>query len=100
MVNMIKDVVNKLDGFSSDNQGYAVTAFTIQENGFEVHVKPYLKNEEVSGLKEWEHLIEMCNRLYSGYSKEGGHYKVTEAVNKGGFWILVINSVEDKTDEV
>ena len=98
-MNIIKDIVNKLDGFSTDNQGYAVTAFTVQENGFELHVKPYLKNEEVSGLEEWEHLIEMCNRLYSGYSKEGGHYIVTEAVNKVGFWKLVIKPFEEKLDE-
>ena len=99
MVNIIKDIVNKLDGFSSDNQGYAVTAFAVKGNDFEVCVKPYLKSEELSGLEEWEHLIEMCNRLYSVYAKEGGHYKVTEAVSRDGSWTLVLNSVEEKPDE-
>ena len=50
MVNMIKDIVNKLDGFSSDNQGFAVTAFTVAENGFTLNVKPYLRKEEEEGM--------------------------------------------------
>ena len=31
MVNVIKDIVNKLDGYSSDNQGIADTSFAPAE---------------------------------------------------------------------
>ena len=100
MVNMIKDVVNKLDGFSSDNQGFAVTAFTVAENGFTLNVKPYLRKEEEEGMESWKQLPEMCDRLYACYSAEGGHYEVVEAVNKGSYWVLTIKAIEVKSDEV
>ena len=94
MVNMIKDIVNKLDGFSSDNQGFAVTAFTVDENGFTLNVNPYLKKEEEEGMESWKQLPEMCDRLYAGYSSEGGHYEVVKALKEGSHWILTIKAME------
>jgi len=99
MVNMLKEITNRLDGFNSDNQGYAVTAFNIADTlgMYEVNVVPYIKNEECSGLKEWEHLIEMSRRLYAQYQDDVDRYIIVEAQNKGKFWILKIK-VEQKDD--
>lgn len=104
MVNRIKDIVNKLDGYSSDNQGFAVTAFTVNKLGIELSVKPYLKNEEIEGTPEHEQLGEIIERLLNRYS-EGAHYEVLEAVKcSGKFWKLSVSEVQektkDKTDEV
>lgn len=99
MVNMLKEITNRLDGFNSDNQGYAVVSFDIADTlgTYEVKVVPYLKNEELSGMKEWEHLIEMSKRLYAQYQDGADHYIVLEAQNKGAVWILKIK-VEQKDD--
>lgn len=105
MVNRIKDIVNKLDGYSSDNQGFAVTAFSVNEAGIELSVKPYLKDEAAEGLTEPEHLAEIIERLLSHYS-EGAHYEVLEAVKTNGkYWKLTVAEVQDekpeeKSDEV
>lgn len=99
MVNRIKDIVNKLDGYSSDNQGFAVTAFTVNELGIELSVKPYLKNEEIEGIPEHEQLGEIIERLLNHYS-EGAHYEVLEAVKTNGkYWKLSVSEVQDKKPE-
>lgn len=99
MVNRIKDIVNKLDGYSSDNQGFAVTAFTVNEAGIELSVKPYLKNEEIEGIPEYEQLGEIIERLLNHYS-EGAHYEVLEAVKTNGkYWKLTVAEIQDKKSE-
>ena len=56
MVNVIKDIVNKLDGTSCDNQGFAVTSSVPTIGSFiKLQVKPYLKDEKIEGLPEEEH---------------------------------------------
>ena len=107
MVNVIKDIVNRLDGYSSDNQGFAVISFAPAEvnggSGTKLHVKPYLKNEEIEGIPEEEHLMEMLDRLLSRYS-DAPHYAVYKAEKENGFWELVVQKgkqkTEDKADEV
>ena len=93
MVNVLKDIVNRLDGYSSDNQGFAVISFVPVEvnggSGTKLHVKPYLKNEEVEGIPEEGYLIEMINRLLSRYS-DAPHYAVYKAEKEDGFWELVV----------
>ena len=98
MVNRIKDIVNKLDGYSSDNQGFAVTAFTVNELGIELSVKPYLKNEEIEGIPEEEQLMEMLDRLLFHYS-DAPHYAVYKAEKVNGFWELVVQEVQEKTED-
>ena len=102
MVNVIKDIVNRLDGYSSDNQGFAVTSFAPAEvnggSGTELHVKPYLKNKEVEGIPEEGHLIEMINRLLSRYS-DAPHYAVYKAEKAIGFWELTVQEVQEKTED-
>ena len=101
MVNTIKDIVNRLDGYSSDNQGFAVVSFAPAEvnggSGTKLHVKPYLKNEEIEGIPEEEHLKEMLDRLLSRYSDEP-HYAVYKAERENGFWELLVHEIQEKTE--
>ena len=102
MVNVIKDIVNKLDGTSYDNQGFAVTSFTPVElnggSGTKLNVKPYLKNEEIEGISDEEHLMEMTSRLLSQYSG-GSHYAVCKAEKVNGLWELLVQEVQEKTED-
>ena len=107
MVSVIKDIINRLDGYSFDDQGFAVTSFaTVEVNGvsrIKLQVKPYLKNEEGEGIPEEKHLMEMIKRLLSPFSDDA-HYTVYKAEKMSGFWELVVQEIqeetEDKTDEV
>ena len=104
MVNVIKDIVYKLDGTSYDNQGFAVTssAFTMGSL-IELQVKPYIKHEGTKGLPEEEHLMEMINRLLSQYSGVS-RYAVYKAEKVVDTWELLVQEIqvktEDKADEV
>ena len=102
MVNVIKDIVNKLDGYSSNNQGFAVTSFAPTEvnggSGTKLHVKPYLKNEEIEGIPEEEHLMEMIDRLLSRYSG-GSHYAVCKAEKVVDSWELLVQKMQEKTED-
>ena len=101
MVNVIKDIVNRLDGYSSDNQGFSVISFAPVkvngDSGTKLHVKPYLKNEEIEGIPEEEHLKEMIDRLLSCYS-DGLHYAVCKAEKENGVWELVVQKIPEKTE--
>ena len=104
MVNVIKDIVNKLDGTSYDNQGFAVTSYVPTSGSLiELQVKPYIKHEGTKGLPEEEHLMEMIDRLLSHYSG-GPHYAVCKAEKVVESWELTVQEVqekaEDKADEV
>ena len=106
MVNVIKDIVNKLDGTSYDNQGFAVvTALTEKYEGslIKLQIKPYIKYEGTKGLPEEEHLKEMIDRLGYHYS-DGLHYVVCKAEKVTDLWELLVKKIqeetEDKADEV
>lgn len=99
MINILKDIAEKLDGYFSDNQGYAVMSFYIEENGIRLSVKPYLKNEESSGKEECEHLMEMCSRLLDKYQEQGRHFTVLEAKMEGNTWELLIEELQDEQEE-
>ena len=99
MLNVIKDIVYKLDGNSYDNQGFAVTssAFTM-DSLIKLQVKPYIKHEGTKGLPEEEHLMEMINRLLSQYSG-GSHYAVCKAEKVSDTWELLVQEVQEKTED-
>ena len=101
MVNVIKDIVNKLDGTSYDNQGFAVvTALTEKYEGslIKLQVKPYLKDEKIKGLPEEEHLKEMIDRLGYHYS-DGLHYAVYKAEKITDLWELLVKKIPEKTED-
>ena len=101
MVNVIKDIVNKLDGSSYDNQGFAVT-FASEERYvgslIKLQVKPYLKNEKIKGLPEEEHLREMIDRLGFHYS-DGLRYEVCKAEKVVDLWELLVQKIQEKTED-
>lgn len=106
MVNVIKDIVNKLDGTSCDNQGFAVVSASVEKyvgSLIRLQVKPYLKYEGTKGLPEEEHLKEIIDRLGYHYS-DGLHYVVCKAEKVTDLWELLVQKVqeeaEDKADEV
>ena len=101
MVNVIKDIVNKLDGSSYDNQGFEVISACVEmrEGSFiKLQVKPYIKNEGTKGLPEEEHLMEMIDRLLSHYSG-GSHYAVYKAEKVVGSWELLVQKIQVKTED-
>ena len=101
MVNVIKDIVNKLDGTSYDNQGFAVTsAFAEKYVGslIELKVKPYLKSERTKGIPEEEQLKEMIDRLGYHYS-DGLHYAVCKAEKVVDSWELLVKKIQEKTED-
>ena len=99
MVNVIKDIVNKLDGTSYDNQGFAVTSYVPTSGSLiELQVKPYIKHEGTKGLPEEEHLMEMIDRLLSHYSG-GPHYAVCKAEKVVESWELTVQEVQEKTED-
>ena len=106
MVNVLKDIVNKLDGSSYDNQGFEVISACVEMRGgsfIKLQVKPYIKHEGTKGLPEEEHLMEMIDRLLSHYSG-GLHYAVYKAEKVTDLWELLVQKIpektEDKADEV
>ena len=101
MVNVIKDIVNKLDGSSYDNQGFAVaSASTEKYTGslIKLQVKPYIKHEGTKGLPEEEHLKEMIDRLGFHYS-DGLRYVVCKAEKVVDSWELLVQKVQEKTED-
>ena len=101
MVNVIKDIVNKLDGTSYDNQGFAVTFASAEKyvgSLIKLQVKPYLKDEKVKGLPEEEHLKEMIDRLLPSYS-ESTHYAVYKAEKVCDLWELLVKGMQEKTED-
>ena len=106
MVNVIKDIVNKLDGSSYDNQGFAVASASEERytgSLIKLQVKPYIKHEGTKGLPEEEHLKEMIDRLGFHYS-DGLRYAVCKAEKVTDLWELLVKKIpektEDKADEV
>ena len=98
MVNVIKDIVDKLDGTSYDNQGFAVTSYVPTRGSLiELQVKPYIKHEGTKGLPEEAHLMEMINRLLSQYSG-GSHYAVCKAEKVVESWELLVKKIQEKTE--
>ena len=101
MVNVIKDIVIKLDGSSCDNQGFAVT-FASEERYvgslIKLQVKPYCKDEKIKGLPEEEHLKEMIDRLGFHYS-DGSRYAVWKAEKVVDLWELLVQKIQEKTED-
>lgn len=101
MVNVIKDIVNKLDGSSCDNQGFAVAYASTEKyvgSLIKLQVKPYCKDEKIKGLPEEEHLREMIDRLGFHYS-DGLRYEVCKAEKVVDLWELLVQKIQEKTED-
>ena len=100
MVNVIKDIVNKLDGSSYDNQGFAVVAALSEKyegSLLKLQVKPYIKHEGTKGLPEEEHLKEIIDRLGYHYS-DGLRYAVCKAEKVVDSCELLVKKIPEKTE--
>ena len=99
MVNVIKDIVDKLDGTSYDNQGFAVTSYVPTSGSLiKLQVKSYIKHEGTKGLPEEEHLMLMIERLLSRYSG-GSRYTVYKAEKVCDLWELLVKEIQEKTED-
>lgn len=105
MVNKVKEIVNRLDGYSDSGLAFAVTEVNVAEvNASEVKkadgmyyltVTPYNKDgSEVTEEQHTEELAEMVYRL-SGY--KGTKYVVINAILLAfGDWNLTVTCYEKK----
>ena len=87
MVNLIKDIADKLEGYSVQNQGYLMTECEIEEGTLSFSVIPYLKDAKERGEEETEHLAQIIERL-SGRYVEGVKFSVIYAEKEGEAWKL------------
>lgn len=92
MVNFIKDIAEKLEGYSVQNQGYALTDCMTDDEYFTLVVIPYLKDAKEKGEEETEHLSQMIERL-SGKYTEGIKYSVVFAEKDGEAWKLRVKVI-------
>ena len=101
MVNVLKDIINKLDGSSYDNQGFEVISACVEMHVgslIKLQVKPYIKHEGTKGLPEEEHLMEMIDRLGFHYS-DGSRYAVWKAEKVVDLWELLVQKIQEKTED-
>ena len=67
MVNKVKEIVNRLDGYSDSGLAFAVKEIVINNEVYCLEVTPYSKDgEEVTEEQHTEELAEMTYRL-AGY---------------------------------
>ena len=60
MVNKVKEIVNRLDGYSSFGLAFAVTEIGINNGGYYLKVTPYSKDgKEVTEEQHMEELAEL-----------------------------------------
>lgn len=93
MVNFVKDIADKLEGYSVQNQGYALTDCSVDGDGIiSFSVVPYLKDAKEKGEEETEHLAQMIERL-SGRYTEGVKYFVIFAEKTAEVWKLRVKVI-------
>lgn len=94
VVNKIKDIVNRLDGYSDSGFAFAVTEVKKADGIYYLTVTPYNKDgSEVTEEQHTEELAEMIHRL-SGYQEI--KYVVINAVLNCGDWNLTVTCYEKK----
>ena len=98
MVNKVKEIVNRLDGYSDSGLAFAVKEIVINNEGYYLKVTPYSKDgEEVTEEQHMEELAEMTYRL-AGYKET--KYVITHAeLLACGDWDLKVKCYEKKNSE-
>ena len=98
MVNKVKEIVNRLDGYSDSGLAFAVTEIDKNNEMFYLTVTPYNKDgSEVTEEQHTEELAEMVNRL-SGY-KETKYVVINSVLLACGDWNLTVTCYEKKNSE-
>lgn len=99
MVNKIKEIVNRLDGYSDSGLAFAVTEIDKNDEVFYLTVTPYNKDgSEVTEEQHTEELAEMVHRLLYGY-KETKYVIINSVLLDCGDWHLKVACYEKKNSE-
>lgn len=95
MVNKVKEIVNRLDGYSDSGLAFAVTEVKMTDGMYYLEVTPYNKDgEEVTEEQHTEELAEMTHRL-SGY-RETKYIIIHAVLLACGDWNLTVKCYEKK----
>lgn len=95
MVNKVKEIVNRLDGYSDSGLAFAVTEVKMADDMYYLEVTPYNKDgEEVTEEQHTEELAEMTHRL-SGY-RETKYIIIHAVLLACGDWNLTVKCYEKK----
>lgn len=95
VVNKIKEIVNRLDGYSDSGFAFAVTEVNEADGRYYLTVTPYNKDgSEVTEEQHTEELAEMIHRL-SGY-KETKYVAIKAILMTCGDWNLTVACCEKK----
>lgn len=98
MVNKVKEIVNRLDGYSDSGLAFAVTEIKKGDSLYYLTVTPYSKDDvEVTEEQHTEELAEMTHRL-SGY-KETKYVIIHAVLLACGDWDLTVKCYEKKNSE-
>lgn len=95
MVNKVKEIVNRLDGYSDSGLAFAVTEIDNNDEMYYLKVTPYSKDgAEVTEEQHTEELAEMTHRL-SGY-RETKYVIIHAELLACGDWNLTVKCYEKK----
>lgn len=98
MVNKVKEIVNRLDGYSDSGLAFAVTEIRMADGMYYLEVTPYNKDgAEVTEEQCAEELTEIVYRL-SGY-KETKYVVINAILLANGDWKLTVKCNEKKNSE-
>lgn len=98
MVNKVKEIVNRLDGYSDSGFAFAITEVKKVDGMYYLTVTPYNKDgSEVTEEQHTEELAEMVYRL-SGY-KETKYVVINAILLACGDWNLTVTCYEKKNSE-
>lgn len=98
MVNKLKEIVNRLDGYSDSGFVFAVTEVKKVDGMYYLTVTPYNKDgSEVTEEQHTEELAEIVHRLY-GY-KETKYVVINAVLLACGDWNLTVTCYEKKNSE-
>lgn len=98
MVNKVKEIVERLDGYSDSGLAFAVTEVKTADGMYYLEVTPYNKDgTEVTEEQHTKELVEMARRL-SGYGDT--IYVIINAILLAcGDWRLTVRCYEKKDSE-
>lgn len=95
VVNKIKDIVNRLDGYSDSELAFAVTEVKKTDGMYYLTVTPY--NKDGSEVTEEQHTKELTEIVYRLYGYKEPKYMIINAILLAcGDWNLTVTCYEKK----
>ena len=98
MVNKVKEIVNRLDGYSDSGLAFAVIEIDKHNGMYYLKVTPY--NKEGSEVTEEQHMEELAEMTYrlAGY-RETKYVIIHAELLACGDWSLKVKCYEKKNSE-